>query len=1452
MSIVPTLSTDTIVPTGHAEISARQLKTEHDSVPIMNASDSNSPTSPPVTPPTKSSNQDTDTVKRSSLPSPPPSSRRSRAPDHHHHHHHYDQDQDQDRDQRNDLQEHEGIEKIARRLSSAARPLSGAGIMTHSSSSSTSSSASHHSTVPSTLNNKHITQLKTKTLGHLTRSTSSEVDNEVANALASGRSIVSKTDWKEEDAQYLVQLIENRFPKGNIIWDWVGQQMTNRGFTKSQCRSKWKRIRTKVLHGNDPPNKDKDSRDNVREQEPDELIEDEEDELQESRHGHPRWRHSPASLQHHQRQDHGRPSVVADSPHSYRAEHHRSFSSQSAYDQHSSSNGYYYERSIERHDGYRSRESPAPPVPPVQSHNRPSMSFSSHRTPTRRSPPVEEDELWSDEDQAGNRPDHGMSARGPQDYADREHSQSHHSSPRQLQQSQHHHRQLSSSQIADDLADDSMRSTQSIAATPTSFGKIEWKPEDSDYLVHLIESKFSSRKVDWAWVSKQMEGRGYDRTQCKSRWWRVQHRQNQSGQYGSISQPLSSRGRQPSGSDPLPRTEFDANESMNDRDDKSILSDVGETDLHRKQDSSERNPWSPSTSRDPGTLQKDGPRAVHSHHRHSKSKEEGEMEENLGVDDQGSSPRTTRPHEHQKHIEWKEEDSQYMYRMIEREFPVGNVVWSVIGEKMASRGYSQTQCMSKWRRHLKNNKLSGENNKGSASMDMDMDMDMDGTPNPNGVHTDNNSRTITAAAYRRRGEGERPIYGADHGEGAKRLKTHGPDYRSHERAFSRSGAPLDPRQVEMEYDRYYDAGGKRRRAEGDGYQASDHPSRHGRTISSSSYDDYRGYARDPSKYYPVEGETGVTGSRHRRDYSVNEDVPAVVPNSDRDARTNRLATSYAPYGEGAPHQRHRPHASTQGPYESEYIQEDRRREDTAMAMDEEWDEPSKSTREPRSAKRYHAQAPLSSEPHRWSEEQRRSGTRAEGSHTHAAHHDSYHHNHHHRLSSSASAAYRGQHDQPHSYADTPGVSGRYKDSNEQSHYDVRAGEPMPDPSREGRHRPHEPEPEPMRELRDRPMARSPDRGFVGNTSSTRYRARPGMDREGGLAEDAYASRGHMNRSSMDFDHGDGHKYNYRSSRYDRPTARSYPGRHPPAEEDQDPEFIDYALEDDMDWASGRFESRDMARLAAAVARQGRRWDALRAQIRIPILTNPYEDEDIYDGMRFDPHPSTYAYSQGGSKGFSQQYSHRRRSSSLAGRHQRHSSGTTNTRYGPPPARSGGAQMTSTGLASLPVERSTHAASNSTQFERSRRAVPEPILPVLSEPIEVDSVMETPEGPGSMQPQQSMASGQVSEGVEEEAVVDVVSVDVEDRVRPDVEPIKPVHGDHPEEVEQGQDQVMAEADPVADEGEQRTEPMEREHGEAEAGPSEQQVKALDVREGGAAGAESGLDEAARGNQTMSSA
>ncbi|KAG0247677.1 hypothetical protein BG011_001091 [Mortierella polycephala] len=1360
MSIVPILSTDTIVPIGRAETSVRQLKAEHDSVPVMNASDSNSPTSPPVTPPTKSSNQDTDTVKRSSLPSPPPSSRRSRAPDHHHHHHHHDQDhdqdQDQDRDQRDDLQEHEGIEKIARRLSATARPSSGAGIMTHSSSSSTSSSASHHSTIPSTLNNKHITQLKTKTLGHLTRSTSSEVDNEVANALASGRSIVSKTDWKEEDAQYLVQLIENRFPKGNIIWDWVGQQMTNRGFTKSQCRSKWKRIRTKVLHGNDPPNKDRDSRDNVREQEPDELIEDDEDELQESKHGHP-----------------------------------------------------------------------------------------------RRSPPVEEDELWSDEDQAGNRPDHGMSARGHQDYTDREHSQSHHSSPRQPQ---HHRRQLSSSQIPDDLADDPMRSTLSIAATPTSFGKIEWKPEDSDYLVHLIESKFSSRKVDWAWVSKRMEGRGYDRTQCKSRWWRVQHRQNQSGQYGSISQPLSSRGRQPSGSDPLPRTEFDANESANDRDDKSILSDAGEADPHRKQGSSERITRSPSTSRDPGTLQRDEPRAVHSHHRYSKSKDRGEMEENPGVDDQGSSPRTARPHEHQKHIEWKEEDSQYMYRMIEREFPVGNVVWSVIGEKMASRGYSQTQCMSKWRRHLKNNKLSGENNKGSASMDMDIDVDMGGTPNPNGVHIDNGPRTTvaTAAAYRRRGEDERSIYGADRGEGAKRLKTHGPDNRSHERDFSRSGAPLDPRLVEMEYDRYYDAGGKRRRAGGDGYQASDHPSRHGRTISSSSFDDYRGYVRDPSKYYPGEGEAGVTGSRHRRDYSMNEDVPAVVPNSDRDARTSRSETSYGPYGDSAPHQRRHPHASTQGPYESDYIQKDRRGEDNAMAMDEEWDEPPKSIREPRSAKRYHAQAPLSSEPHGWSEEQRRGGTRAEGSHTHTAHHHSHHQNHnHHRSSSSASVAYRDQYDQPQSYADTPGVSGRYKDSNEQSHHYARAGEPMPDPSREGRRRPHEPEPEPMREQRDRPMARSPDRGFVGNTSSARYRARPGMDREDGLAEDDYTNRGHMNRSSMDFDRDGGPRYNYRSSRYDRPTSRSYPSRRPPAEEDQDLEFIDYALEDDMDWASGRFESRDMARLAAAVARQGRRWDALRAQIRIPILMNPYEDDDIYDGMRFDPHPSTYAYSPGGSKGSSQQYSHRRRSSSLAGRHQRHVSGTTSTRYGPPPTRNGAAQITSTGPASLPVERSAHAASKSAQFERSRRVVPESTLPVLSEPVEVDLVMETPEGSGSMHTQQSVASGRVSRGAEEEAIVDVVSVDVEEGVRPDGEPTKVVHDDRLEEIEQGQDQVMAEADPVADEGEQRTEAMEREHGEVEAGPSEQQVEALDVQEGGAAVA-AGAEEAARGIQTMSSA
>ncbi|KAK3837861.1 MAG: hypothetical protein JOS17DRAFT_376371 [Linnemannia elongata] len=771
-------------------------------------------TSPPVTPPTKSSGPNAGSASQSSLPSPPPSSssRHSRA---------VDQDEYEYDDNHNINNSHSlngsSIEKIARRLpSSTTTPSAKAGTgkkpispetitKTHSSSSSTSSLVSSNQHLPATLNNKHISVAKTKTLGHLTRSTSSEVDSEVANALASGRSIVSKTDWKEEDAQYLVQLIEAQFPKGNIIWDWVGHQMVDRGFTKSQCRSKWKRIRTKVLHGDgNPHTKDRDQ--TAHEQEVDELNEEEYEELP-TDIPDLKWRHQQAEQEISTSQSQSaRPDGVYDRPqYAYRT-------------------------------GPTIREEELAAAARRSQH--------SHRAVTQSSYPEHAGEPWSEDDERRQDVDSYLQpAKRFSEYPEQDRTPPSRSP-------QQHRRTSSSNHQSSAQGEDAGRSSttlSAIAATPTIFGKIEWKPEDSDYLVHLIETKFASRKVDWAYVSKQMEGRGYDRTQCKSRWWRVQHRQNQSQQSqggvgGSVSSPSSRGGR--------PRKNVDRRESQHQEfdhleDEKEKISDNEE--IHPEQAlEAPREYRRPHQQADPASMRSPSipppPPSQHlahssdlndsrAHYRQESSHlERQEDEESQGTaDDHTRSPRATRGHEHQKHIEWKEEDSQYMFRMIEREFPVGNVVWSVIGERMASRGYSQTQCMSKWRRHLKNSKTSNDSTSGrpsGISMDLDADMDMDGSSY--NLHRENR-----LTGFRRPRKEDLLIYGDNRGSGVgggdhhssshpnsgKRVKSDLGESRAYDRDEYRSPVgQLDARLVEMEFERYFNVGNKRRRTiEGEGH-----------------------------------------------------------------------------------------------------------------------------------------------------------------------------------------------------------------------------------------------------------------------------------------------------------------------------------------------------------------------------------------------------------------------------------------------------------------------------------------------------------------------------------------------------------------------------------------------------------------------------------------------------------
>ncbi|KAG0205863.1 hypothetical protein BGX28_002598 [Mortierella sp. GBA30] len=1368
MSIVPALPSNTMTTTDRAVIHGRHKK-EQDPVAIVHDSESSSP---PVTPPVRSSGEDAAGV-RSSLPSPPPSSSSRHMQAYNNQHQSVERHQSRLTEQAQDPgsafedeQSRPGIEKIARRLSTAAgnaRPTSSTsfpGNKTHSSSSSMSSSASNHN-LPTTLTNKHVSLTKTKTLGHLTRSTSSEVDNEVANALASGRIIMSKTDWKEEDAQYLVQLIETQFPKGNIIWDWVGQQMTSRGFTKSQCRSKWKRIRTKVLHG-DQSNKERDPRDFLREQEADELIEEEEDELAEQhdyvgqRHGAKRWHH---------RQDHGGSVDMSGSAHGYRTGAHQSPTQ--AYEERGEE--YHYDRPAERKGEHRFKSSPiAPSIPSYRS----SASYAHSRQPVDRGS-MEEDELLSDDDQ-GDRYDGGM-VKTRRDYPDREHS---YTRPGQ----QHYRRESNSNRMQQDVAEESSRPIPAIAATPISFGKIEWKTEDSDYLVRLIESKFASRKVDWAWVSKQMEGRGYDRTQCKSRWWRVQHRQNQSGQHsahshhGSTSQSV--RGRQHRQSiDQV--GDFEAGGLTTGRD-KSVTSDLegaevmGDDKRSSRQGSTTGLENTRHSSGTPSLMDTDATRSQRNMIL-AKAKEHLEdVEGNGTAEDQTSSPRSARAHEHQKHIEWKEEDSQYMYRMIEKEFPVGNVVWSVIGERMASRGYSQTQCMSKWRRHLKNSKLSNDGNKAGTSMEIDLDLE-------GPLMSIHSERAYRSAGSRQRAEHER-LQGEDRGDISKRHRTHSSESRRYEMDTEyQSPAPLDARLVEQEYDRYYDAGGKRKRIEDSGLRGG--YTRQDQHIQSSYEEDRYDYIEEQTHRL---GEGDAFDPCHPRERGEDAEGLALQQSRNRNQKENVHKVGQA---DGAS-------------LDAEYSNGGRgysRDQDEAMALDEQEDQDqSKSTREPYSSAMYHPSQPSAREPHRRPVEKSTS--------------------YYQRSHSSAPSSHCEYYDPRADYYNSTG-------RNQSSVQYPREDGPLSNQSTQTRHRPLE------RDERGRPIARSPERDFVGTHSAGRKRM-PRVDEEGGRSkerlpmdwssrrredrvDDSY-SRHRTNKSSIDYDSDYGRDYGYgydhgsrRQQRYDR--------QHPLRQvDDRDADMIDYALEDDMDWAAGRYESRDMARLAAAVARQGRRWDAIRAQIRVPVLVSPYDEREdgIYEGA-FDSYPSTSYYRQDASRRSGYQQHHR--SSSSVTYHHRQSSSVA-SKYGSSKA---GVVPVSASYRSAMVGKDSKIVPSAVSLGRSRQASSSGFAE-RGEPMAIDlAVDERPDGLVDLRGADTYQER--SDGAHDD-VVELESVDI-DHVQHADDSVGAMKDDlggaetessHLREGEQGSADVEADV---------HVEDIVSGEDYAEAGPSEQQVKAL---------------------------
>lgn len=951
-----------------------------------------------------------------------------------------DQDQDQDQDQANvtttitTTKPHYSLteEAMTRPAESQHDPPK-----THSATSSTSSIA-----LLTSITNKHVSLAKTKTLGHLTRSTSSEVDSEVANALASGRSIVSKTDWKEEDAQYLVQLIEKQFPKGNIIWDWVGQHMTSKGFTKNQCRSKWKRIRTKILHSGETSGKDRDPR-GPREQELDELIDDEDID-------------TPS------RDDSGigRPSAYSPARESDR--------------------GYYNGNSDNFRDNEEYGSSPQARHRSTDLyHNRPSSTWESrHRTDD-----YPREEYWSDNDESRYPP----SRNG--DYG--EHTRRISTSSRHYGERDRERERYQPSWSPSDnrrrpsvgYDEDDGPSLSTIVATPNSFGKIEWKPEDSDYLVRLIETKFAARKVDWAWVATKMESRGYDRTQCKSRWWRVQHRQNQANNQGGKNK----------------RTEQPIDELQDDNGD--------DIDAQTKED--EQISESPQVTK---------PDAIYEDREHMSSspspppefiKENTTPRDKAKTGSENDSPRA-KGQEHQKHIEWKEEDSLFMYRMIEKEFPVGNVVWSVIGEKMASRGYSQTQCMSKWRRHLKNCKLTGESVLPNKQESVDVDMD---TPETGLMDENRSSR------YRDVGYEDDVTEGA---AAAKRVKTG--DYRSpYVIAPELGNIPLDPKLVEEEYDRYYDKGGKRKAVD-----------------------------EEPSE------------SRVRYLSEASHSSPP--------------AQAHSPYDE----KRHS---------DGDHVEHrSKRRENSG----------SESRRHPQDWDPY------------YDERESRSRLVSEDRNDHASH-DDYAHDRD-RID---------RQDRSH-----PSSSRR-----EQSNGRHRPEEYQRRDS-EGRVREREYQYKP-RSLEYRPRGSDyeyrPRSDYEYRPRDTEYRPRGSEYRPRGAEYRPRSDYEYKPRTSRAHSHSHSHSQDRDRERHrsyaESESHHDYEHRERERERDRErDEFGDMDLlgdDEEMDWEAGRWAGRDMARLTAAVARQGRRWDMLREQIRMPTLVNPYfdeEEEDIYEGM-FDSAPT---------------------------------------------------------------------------------------------------------------------------------------------------------------------------------------------------------------------------------------
>ncbi|KAF9548746.1 hypothetical protein EC957_005680 [Mortierella hygrophila] len=1241
MSIVSSIPSDT-------------MGSSSDRVTSAAAASALAATSPPVTPPTKSSGPNAGSASQTSLPSPPPSSssRHSRAVDQDE----YEYDEDQNINNGHSLNG-SSIEKIARRLPSSSTipsakaetekksTSSGNITKTHSSSSSTSSLASSNQHLPATLNNKHISVAKTKTLGHLARSTSSEVDSEVANALASGRSIVSKTDWKEEDAQYLVQLIEAQFPKGNIIWDWVGHQMVDRGFTKSQCRSKWKRIRTKVLHGDgNPHTKDRDHA--AHEQEVDELNEEEYEELP-TDIPDLKWRHQQAEQE-----------ISTSQSQSARA------------------NGAYDRPQYAYRTGSTVREEELAAAARRSQH--------SNRAVTQSSYPEHAGEPWSEDDERRQDVDsYLLPAKRFSEYPEQDRTPPSRSP-------QQHRRTSSSNHQSSAQGEDAGRSSttlSAIAATPTIFGKIEWKPEDSDYLVHLIETKFASRKVDWAYVSKQMEGRGYDRTQCKSRWWRVQHRQSQSQQSqggvgGSVSSPSSRGGR--------PRKNIDRRESQQQEfdqleDDKEKTSDNEE--IHPEQAlEAPREYRRPHQQHDPAAMRSPSipppPPPQHlahpsdlndsrAHYQQEPSHgERQEDEESQGTaDDHARSPRATRGHEHQKHIEWKEEDSQHMFRMIEREFPVGNVVWSVIGERMASRGYSQTQCMSKWRRHLKNSKTSNDSTGGrpsGISMDLDDDMDIDGSSSYN-MHRENR-----LTGFRRPRKEDLLVYGdnrgsvvgggdhhsSSHPNSGKRVKSDLVDSRAYDRDEYRSPVgQLDARLVEMEFERYFNVGNKRRRTiEGEGHgnepyavpeSAADsyydrrasssyedesahhhhqHHHHHHRRLSSEVR--HEDYPRRSSYRQDERASSGGYGererSRRRSPPLTDEGVVVIDEEAGPVVSSTGSAGHYEPERDGHNGER-------QGRY-------DEREWDSAMVVDNDQEPPSMSSksqhREPHSSKSHYA-----GENNSRSYYEERESTRT-------------------TLDQNKEAQHRPQ--EPARYTEPIGRS-LNRDLVGTTHISSSSSSSYPNGASRGGHRDRELVSRRGAEEDDYHVVELDERHYRDHQQPPRRRSnhqpqqhhsrrlsspgRGGRDdggrNGGGYYDDGYGKRRHR-QSSAEYEH---HRQDYG---YHQSSSYGRSGQY----QERDGELIDYAMEDDLDWANGRWEGRDMARLAAAVARQGRRWDAIREQIRIPVLVSPYDDqeyEDIYDGFRFEPHASTSSVNRQYSR-----HHHHHSSSSAAQPQQRYS------------------------------------------------------------------------------------------------------------------------------------------------------------------------------------------------------